>query len=110
MNSVVRILQPRGILDGKSANDLAKEAANHFQADAEIVLLDFSEVDIINSSGIGALVSALKSAKKLGVELCICSPSFQVRGIFKITKMDVLFEVFSTREEFESAIGIGVLA
>ncbi|MEL6491078.1 MAG: STAS domain-containing protein [Cyanobacteria bacterium J06621_3] len=109
MTSVVRVLQPSGILDGNSANDLGNEVVRHVQEDAKIVLLDFSEVEFINSSGIGALVFALKSTKKLGAELYICSLSFQVRDIFRITKMDKLFKIFSSREEFEHSIDISLL-
>ncbi|MEM9806204.1 MAG: STAS domain-containing protein [Cyanobacteria bacterium P01_D01_bin.56] len=109
MTSVVRVLQPSGILDGNSANDLARDVVAHAQADATIVLLDLSEVEFINSSGIGALVSALKATKQLGAELYICSPSFQVRDIFRITKMNKLFKIFLTREEFEKETGMSVL-
>ena len=57
MTSVVRVLQPNGVLDGNSANDLGTEIINHIQADIKIVLLDFDKVTFMNSSGIGALVS-----------------------------------------------------
>lgn len=107
MTSVVRILQPSGILDGNSANDLGEEAIRYAQEGAKIVLLDFSEVKFINSSGIGTLVFSLKSTRKLGAELCICSLSFQVRDIFRITKMDKLFKVFSSRQEFEESADVG---
>lgn len=106
MNSVVRVLQPNGILDGNSANDLASEVTSYMQADASIVLLDFSEIAFMNSSGIGALVSALKAAKRFGGDLYICSPSIQVRDIFRITKLDKLFKVFATREEFDQSINV----
>lgn len=104
MTSVVRVLQPSGILDGNSANDLSAEIVSHIQSDAKIILLDFSDVTFMNSSGIGALVSALKITKKSGGDLCICSPSFQIRDILRITKLDKLFKVFETREEFAQAM------
>ena len=109
MTSVVRVLQPSGILDGNSANDLARQVVACVQVDATTVLLDLSDVEFINSSGIGALVSALKTTKKLGAELYICSPSFQVRDIFRITKMNKLFKIFLTQEDFEKETGMSAL-
>ncbi|MEM9089518.1 MAG: STAS domain-containing protein [Cyanobacteria bacterium P01_F01_bin.53] len=110
MTSVVRVLQPNGVLDGNSANDLGTEIINHIQADIKIVLLDFDKVTFMNSSGIGALVSALKATKKSGGDLCICSLSAQVREIFKITKLDKLFKVFESRESFNQTVNAGALA
>ncbi|MFK8185036.1 MAG: STAS domain-containing protein [Phormidesmis sp.] len=109
MTSVVRVLQPSGVLDGNSANDLTSEIIGYIQADAKIILLDFSDVTFMNSSGIGALVSALKVSKKAGGDLCICSPSFQVRDILRITKLDKLFKVFTTREDFNQSISTAAL-
>ena len=104
MTSTVRVLQPNGILDGSSANDLSAEIVNHIQSGTKIVLLDFADVTFMNSSGIGALVSALKITKKSGGNLYICSPSFQIRDILRITKLDKLFKVFTTREDFDQAV------
>lgn len=104
MTSVVHVLQPNGILDGSSANDLGNEIINLIQGDVTVVLLNFQDVTFINSSGIGALVAALKETKKLGGGLYICSPSFQVRDMFRITKLDKLFALFETQEEFDRAV------
>lgn len=109
MTSVVRVLQPTGILDGNSANDLGSEIVDLIEAEATIVLLDFSEITFINSSGIGALVSALKATKRLGGDLHICSLSFQVRDIFRITKLDKLFKISSTREDFNKLVDVKAL-
>ena len=110
MTSVVRVLQPNGVLDGNSANDLGTEIINPIQADIKIVLLDFDKVTFMNSSGIGALVSALNATKKSGGDLCICSLSAQVREIFRITKLDKLFKVFETRESFNQTVNAGAIA
>ena len=110
MTSVVRVLQPSGILDGSSANDLSAEVVNYIQSGAKVVLLDFEDVTFMNSSGIGALVSALKVTKKSGGNLYICSPNFQIRDILRITKLDKLFTVFTTREDFEQAISAAAVS
>jgi len=100
----VRVLQHKGVLDGSSANNLCAEIVNAAQGDSAIFLLNFQDVTFMNSSGIGALVAALKEVKKSNSQLFICSMSTQVSEIFRITKLDKLFKVFESREDFDQAL------
>ena len=104
MNSIVKIVQPSGILDGTTVNQLRREISDVLEKGADIVLVDFQDVTFMNSSGLGALVSTLKAVRSAGAELFICSATEQVKMIFQLTKMDRVFKTFVDRDEFEQKV------
>jgi anti-anti-sigma factor len=104
MSSIVKIVQPSGILDGVSVNQLRREISDIVESGANIVLVDFQDVTFMNSSGLGALVSTLKVVRSAGAELFLCSLSDQVKIIFQLTKMDRVFKTLANRDEFEQKV------
>lgn len=104
MSSVVKVIQPCGILDGISANQLRREISDAVENGADMILVDFQDITFMNSTGIGALVSTLRTVRSAGSELFICSLNEQVQMIFKLTKMDRVFKPFTNRDEFERKI------
>ncbi len=104
MSSIVKIVQPSGILDGLNANQLRRDISDLVENGANIVLVDFQDITFMNSAGLGALVSILKKVRSLGAELFICSLNEQVKIIFELTKMDLIFKPFANRNEVEQAV------
>jgi anti-anti-sigma factor len=104
MSSTVKIIQPSGILDSATVNQLRREVSEIVEMGADIVLVDFQDVTFMNSSGLGALVSILKVVRSAGAELFICSLSEQVKMIFQLTKMDRVFKIFANQDEFEQKV------
>lgn len=104
MSSTVKVIQPSGILDGISANELRREITDVVEKGADIVLVDFQNITFMNSTGLGALVATLRTVRSAGSELFICSINEQVQMIFRLTKMDRVFKPFPNRDEFERKI------
>ena len=104
MSSIVKIVQPSGILDGLNANQLRRDISDLVENGANIVLVDFQDITFMNSAGLGALVSILKKVRSQGAELFICSLNEQVKMIFELTKMDLIFKPFANRNEVEQAV------
>lgn len=103
-STAVTVLEPSGVLDGNSANDLCNEIVSHIQQGSTMILLNFQNIDFMNSSGIGALVAMLKVARKQKCQIFVCELSSQVKAIFKITKLDKLFNIFETEEDFNQSL------
>jgi len=59
----------------------------------ERVILDFRAVQFMSSSMLGKLVQVNKKCKEFKVHLKLCSISPDIREVFKITKLDKLFEI-----------------
>jgi anti-sigma B factor antagonist len=57
------------------------------------VILDLSQVDFLDSSGLGAIVAVMKSLKPRKLELAGLTPN--VRKVFHLTRMDSVFTIHS---------------
>jgi anti-anti-sigma factor len=104
MSPVVKVLQPSGLLDGTKATQVRQEIDDILDQRADIVLIDLKDVTFIDSSGLGALVSALKAVRSAGGKLFICSINTQVRMLFELTSMDRVFQIFKNQDEFTGAV------
>ena len=62
------------------------------KADVSSIVLDFADVKMVDSSGLGALVSVLK-AMQGEKELVIRNAAPAVVGLFTLTRMDRVFKV-----------------
>ncbi|MDZ8187427.1 MAG: STAS domain-containing protein [Nostoc sp. ChiSLP02] len=100
MSSNVKVLELSGILDGIRGNELRREVSSIVENGANILLLDLKEVKFIDSSGLGALVSAMQIVRNANGRLCVCSINDQVRMLFELTKMDRIFQTFADQDEF----------
>lgn len=54
-------------------------------------IVDFSNTDYIDSSGLGVLVTLSKKIREQGGELSLASLSEDLRILFELTKLDTLF-------------------
>ena len=59
----------------------------------ERVILDFHNVQFMSSSMLGKLVQLQKKCKEFKVHLKLAAISPDIRQVFKITKLDKLFEI-----------------
>jgi anti-sigma B factor antagonist len=72
-----------------------KEAVRHAAGgSAERVILDLSEVNFLDSSGLGALVAVMKLIGAERLELAGLKPN--VERVFRLTRMDSIFTIRPT--------------
>lgn len=64
-----------------------------------VVVLDFSGLAYMNSSGIGLLVTTLVRAQRVGVRLVACGLDEHYREIFALTRLDEPIPVFENAYE-----------
>lgn len=100
MSSDVQILQPQGILDGTKASQFRQDISALVEKGAKVILIDFQNVTFMDSSGLGALVLALKTVRAAGSKLFVCSINEQIRILFELTSMDRVFEIFDDKDKF----------
>jgi anti-sigma B factor antagonist len=92
----VKILEQR--LDASIAGDFKEQMRALIKEGQELFILDLSEVDFVDSSGLGAIVASLKMLGGKG-DLVVAGACERVLSLFKLTRMDRVFQVFSTRDE-----------
>lgn len=77
--------------------DQLRSAARELIAQSKRVVLDFTGVTYLDSSGLGTIMGLLLSSKKSGCELKLVNLSPRVREIFTLTR---LTEALEGHEEF----------
>jgi anti-sigma B factor antagonist len=65
------------------------------------ILLDFTELNYMDSSGIGELVACYRTIQRLGGALKILKPSKRIQASLELTRLLPIFEIF---EDAETAI------
>ncbi|MBC7590657.1 MAG: STAS domain-containing protein [Salinibacterium sp.] len=60
--------------------------------------VDLSRVDFLDSSGLGALINGLKTARLAGGDLRISGPNEQVRLVLQLTNLDGLLIIVDRAE------------
>lgn len=63
------------------------------------IILDFKNLNYIDSSGLGSLISLIKNTSSLSKKLCIISPKANILKIFALTKLDQVLIIFKDYEE-----------
>ena len=63
------------------------------------ILLNLADVNYIDSSGIGELVSALTAVKNAGGELKLLQLTKKVKDLLQITKLYTVFDIFDVESE-----------
>ena len=97
---VVKPLETR--IDGTVAAEFRNEMGAIIEEGAEALVLDLSAVDLMDSTGLGALVASLKMLRGKG-EMVISGASGKVTSLFKITRMDQVFRIFANRDDAVAA-------
>lgn len=102
----VRSISVRGELDLNTAPDLEGPLNEALESDEGSVLIDLSECEFIDSTGIALIVRAwqrLESGEN-GRALVICTHNDQVRRVLEITGLELSIPVHATRDEALAAI------
>ena len=75
-------------LDAVSGPSLRQRAAAGLKAGQPEIILDLSHVREIDPSGMAALVSLVRSARKQGSEVVVRGVSDEIRRLFEMTGLD----------------------
>ena len=90
----VTINELSGRLDATSVGDLKDTIRKLAQKKLLNIVIDLAGVDFVDSSGLGGLVSSLRTINKEGGDIKIASLRSEVRPVFELTRLHRLFEIF----------------
>ncbi|MFQ5602796.1 MAG: STAS domain-containing protein [bacterium] len=93
---LVKILEPR--LDAAISLDFKNKMSEYIKNGHKSILINLSEVDFIDSSGLGAMVTSLKLLGEKG-GISICGVRETVKSMFKLTRMNFVFNIFENENE-----------
>ena len=91
-------------LDASAATDFKQKMLAITSRGEQHILVDLSEVDFIDSSGLGAFISVLKKLGETGT-LGICQAKETVASVFKLTRIDRVLPLFQDQDEAIASLG-----
>lgn len=76
-----------------------KEAMQPLLKDQSRVVLNLADVKFVDSSGLGALISALREVNGREGSLKLCALTRSVRALFELMRMNRIFNIYESQEE-----------
>lgn len=84
---------------------LAQQAKADPAGPATRLVLDFSAVSYIDSSGLATLIEYFQTTRGLGAKLALAAVSARVRGAFELVRLDEIFPLHPGVAEALEAVG-----
>jgi anti-sigma B factor antagonist len=98
------ILYVEGLIKlGESAEFFSAALENVLKNESTNVIIDFTKIDYIDSTGIGELVGYLGKFTSQNRTLILVNPSERILKLLKLAKLDAVFKIYNTEEEAISA-------
>jgi anti-sigma B factor antagonist len=100
-----RILAASGEVHVSTAPELSDRLNRAIDAGRTRIVLDFSGVEFIDSTGLSVLLAALRRVGLQDGALVIVCTNPTVLRLFEITRLDVTFDIVDTRDAALERIG-----
>jgi anti-sigma B factor antagonist len=84
---------------GESAEFFSSALGNVLKNESTNVIIDFTKIDYIDSTGIGELVGYLGKFTTQNRKLILVNPSERIRKLLRLARLDAVFKIFSTEAE-----------
>ncbi len=104
VSSNVSIVELNGALNARSAEEAKQTFRNLAEQGVTQVIVDLNEVPFIDSSGLAALVSGLKTLGGEATNLKLAAPQSQARLLFELTMFDRVFEIHDSVEDARNSL------
>ncbi len=85
-------------LDASNSREFKSAVAPLLSPKAKLVF-DLNQVQFVDSTGLGALVSCLRQAHSAEGEIKLCGLNKPVRALFELVRMHRVFEIFNSPDE-----------
>ncbi len=101
----VIILQPKGkIMGGPDASLLHDKLHEIIEAGNKKVVIDLSQVDWMNSTGLGILISSYTTLRNNDGELRLANVTDKIQSLLTITKLVTVFDTHDSVGEAVAAL------
>ncbi|MEO0471135.1 MAG: STAS domain-containing protein [Bacteroidota bacterium] len=95
----IGIYQLKGNLIGETDGvPITESFSEQLDGGTRQFIIDLSELQHINSSGLGVLITLLTKARKVGGEVMLSSPSSYIKNLLLITKLNTIFTIHDTTD------------
>jgi anti-sigma B factor antagonist len=98
-NGITVLLLQGAILGGPEANALNEDLHRLIDEGKKQVVIDLSQVTLMNSSGLGMLIGGYTTMKNNGGELRLACLTENVRKLIEITKLHTIFNTYESVDQ-----------
>jgi anti-sigma B factor antagonist len=96
----VVVLEPKGkIMGGPDASMLHDKLYEYIKQDKKRVIIDLAQVDWMNSTGLGILISGYTTLRNNEGQLKLANVTDKIQSLLTITKLVSVFEAFESVDE-----------
>jgi anti-sigma B factor antagonist len=95
----VSVARPSGRLDLMTASKLKRALGDAVADGRQRLVVDMEEVSYLDSSGLGALVGVLKTARQAGGDMRIARPPEQALVVLELTTLDRVLTPYASVDE-----------
>lgn len=92
------------LIERSQANELIEEVNTCILREIKSFIIDFSNFQYMNSSGLTVLLNILTLSRKAGGETIICKVNDKMQEVFSITRLTDVFEIADSEQAAEAAI------
>jgi anti-anti-sigma factor len=93
------ILRPSGFIDAENGLRLRHAVEDVIASKPQDILIDCGQVEFMDSSGFGCLVSTLKKVREQARQLYLCNLTPQICTVLELTGTDRVFTVFPNADD-----------
>ncbi len=103
----VATFKSRAVLDAGQVRDLGDDLYDLIDVEkAGKIVIDFSTVTALSSAALGVLITLRKKAEAQKAKVVLCGIQDDLRKLFKMTKLDRVFEIHKNEAEALDAFGV----
>jgi anti-sigma B factor antagonist len=96
----VTVVEVRGVINfGESARQFSSYLKELLDSGVPAVLVDMSEIDNVDSTGLGELVGYLQRFEKEGRRMALLRPHSRILSLLRLTRLDEIFSIFEDRDD-----------
>ncbi|MFN2104203.1 MAG: STAS domain-containing protein [Candidatus Promineifilaceae bacterium] len=99
LNDTVAVIDIHGKINGSSEDELLAAYQRAGSNGTEAIILNFSDLSYMNSSGIGLLVKVLIRVRRHRQQLLAYGLADHYKEIFELTRLDESIHIFDSEEE-----------
>ena len=93
------VLELGGEIDMKCSIKVKDKFKEIYQHKPSLIVVDMTEVEFMDSSGLATLVGVLKWCRINNCELRLAGLTKAVRNIFDICRLESIFQIYNSRAE-----------
>jgi len=104
LDANIVVIRLNGRLDAKSSTHVKETLEKLLQEEQFKIIVDMQGVSFIDSSGLAALVSGLRSARERKGDIVLSGVQSQAQTVFRLTMLDRVFAIHPTFEQAKQSL------